>query len=196
MGIEKLRSRSGNIDRLGPNAQGGRRSSQRRLRQRDDEPRWRASRVGRHGRAIVAPRASHAVPKRARGRKRWLPLRHLSSRQAALQPELRSSIRKLKPLPPDPFRHQDSAIAPDRPSDPSLPPDDGNCKSEPCLECRHAPTAGNIGTPRAGSPEIAFIKTHSPMVLAGELMATGGASRWRGIRWGPQFRDQAQDVSE
>src|SRR6202035_1348576 len=46
----------------------------------------------------------------------------------------------------------------DRPSDPSLPPDDGICKSEPCLECRHAPTAGNIGTPRAGSPEIAFIK--------------------------------------
>jgi hypothetical protein len=36
-----------------------------------------------------------------------------------------------------------------------LPPDDGICKSEPCLECRHAPTAGNIGTPRAGSPEIA-----------------------------------------
>src|SRR6202043_3490638 len=48
----------------------------------------------------------------------------------------------------------------DRPSDPSLPPDDGICKSEPCLECRHAPTAGNIGTPRAGSPEIAFIKRH------------------------------------
>src|ERR1700730_14896092 len=46
------------------------------------------------------------------------------------------------------------------PSDPSLPPDDGICKSEPCLECRHAPTAGNIGTPRAGSPEIAFIKRH------------------------------------
>jgi hypothetical protein len=41
-----------------------------------------------------------------------------------------------------------------------LPPDDGICKSEPCLECRHAPTAGNIGTLRAGSPEIALIKTH------------------------------------
>src|ERR1700736_5187610 len=48
----------------------------------------------------------------------------------------------------------------DRPSDPSLPPDDGICKSEPCLEYRHAPTAGNIGTPREGSPEIAFIKRH------------------------------------
>ena len=29
-----------------------------------------------------------------------------------------------------------------------------------------------------------------------DLMATGRASRWRGIRRRPQFRDQAQDVSE
>src|SRR4051812_25655423 len=37
----------------------------------------------------------------------------------------------------------------------------------PYPECQHAPTAGNIGAPLVGSSEIAFIKTHLSLVLAG-----------------------------
>ena len=46
-------------------------------------------------------------------------------------------------------------------------PDDGICNSEPFPECQHAPSAGNIGVPLVGNSEIAFIKTHLSLVLAG-----------------------------
>src|SRR6202023_4209573 len=39
------------------------------------------------------------------------PVRFIDAFVDGLDLELRSSNRKLKPLPPDPFRHQDSAIA-------------------------------------------------------------------------------------
>jgi hypothetical protein len=44
-----------------------------------------------------------------------------------------------------------------------LPPDDGIFKSGPRPECQDGPTAVEIGAPRLGSSEIAFIKAHSEM---------------------------------
>jgi hypothetical protein len=40
------------------------------------------------------------------------PVRFIDAFVDGLDLELRPSNRKLKPLPPDPFRHQDSVIAP------------------------------------------------------------------------------------
>ena len=65
----------------------------------------------------------------------------------------------------------------------------------PRPECQDAPTAVEIGVPRSGSSEIAFISAH--LVLGSFWNAQQPSpSRWRWIRRRPQFGDQWQNLGE
>src|SRR5215204_5868436 len=89
--------------------------------------------------------------------------------------ESRSSERKLKPLPPDPFRHQDSAIALVMQS-PSVPPVPAQAEPAPVIASAHPPlfaspvdaplVPASIPSPQLDREQIAILVERGKHLIA------------------------------